>query len=74
MMKIQFKSGLQRHGCVVAERLSAPDSHSGVSDRQSVGLSPSLDTCVFEQDTITVIASPFGWGVKHWPCVLCQCI
>ena len=32
-------------GSVVAERLRAPNSSSGFSDQQSVGLSPSRDTC-----------------------------
>ncbi len=34
-----------------AERIRALDSGSGVSDQQSVGLSPSRDTCVLKQDT-----------------------
>ena len=38
-------------GSVVAERLRAPNSNSGVSDQQSVGSSPSHDTCVLKQGT-----------------------
>ncbi len=37
---------------VVAERLRARDSSSGVSDQQSVGSSPGRGTCVLEQDTL----------------------
>ncbi len=37
--------------CVVAERIRALDSSSGVSDQQSVGSSPGRDTCVLKQDT-----------------------
>ena len=36
---------------VVAERLRPSDSNSGVSDQQSMGSSPSRDTCVLKQDT-----------------------
>ena len=36
---------------VVAEWSSALDSSSGLSDQQSVGSSPVLDTCVLKQDT-----------------------
>ena len=36
---------------VVVERLRAPNSKSGVSDQQSVGWSPSRDSCVLQQDT-----------------------
>ncbi len=36
---------------VMAEWSSAPDSSSGVSDKQSVGSSPGLDTCVLNQGT-----------------------
>ena len=47
------------HGGVV-KRIRAHDSSCGVSYQQSVGLSPSRDTCV-KQDTI---AAFFGWDVK----------
>ena len=33
------------------EWLRAPNSNSGVSDQQSVGSSPSCDTCVLKKDT-----------------------
>ncbi len=36
---------------VVTQQSNALDSSSGVSAQQSVGLSPSLDTCVLEKDT-----------------------
>ena len=37
----------------MAEELRIRDSSSGVSDQQSVGLRPSLDTCVLEQHTLS---------------------
>ena len=42
----------------MAERIRAPNSSSGASVQQSVGLNPGRDTCVPEQDTLTLIASP----------------
>ena len=36
---------------IVAEWTRAPDSSSGVSDQQSSGSSPGIDTCVLKQDT-----------------------
>ncbi len=35
----------------MAEWSSTLDSSSGVSDQQSVGSSPTVDTCVLKQDT-----------------------
>ncbi len=49
---------------VVAERIRAPKSSSGVSDRRRVGSSPGLDTCVLRQD-LTIISLTFGWDVKN---------
>ena len=44
---------------VKAEWIRTPDSSSGVSDQQSVGSSPGLDTCVLIQDTCpTVFKGP----------------
>ena len=40
----------------MAERIRVPNSSSGASAQQRVGLYPSCDTCVPEQDT-TIIAS-----------------
>ena len=36
---------------IIVERIRTPDSSSGISDQQIVGLSPGLDTCVLKQDT-----------------------
>ena len=36
---------------IIVERLRSPDSSFDASDQQSVGLSPSCDTCVLKQDT-----------------------
>ena len=47
---------------VVAEWLRAPNSNSDVSVQQSVGSSPSHNTCVLRHLTI---ASSFGWDVKN---------
>ena len=51
---------------VLAEWSSATDSSSGVSDQQSVGSSPGLDTCLLVS---TIIASHFGWSMN--PETLC---
>ena len=37
---------------VMAERIRAPSSSSGVSVQQSVGSNPGRDTCVPEQDSL----------------------
>ena len=37
--------------CVMTEQIRAPDSSFGVSEKQSLGSSPSCDTCVLKQDT-----------------------
>ena len=51
------------------EHLVTPNLSSGVSDQQSVGSSPSLDTCAFKKDTIPSL----GWEVKLLVlCVLCN--
>ena len=50
----------------MAERSGALDSSSGVV-RMWVQSIPGLagrGACVLEQDTITIIASSFGWDVK----------
>ena len=53
----------------VVEHLVTPNLSSGVSDQQSVGSSPSLDTCAFKKDTIPSL----GWEVKLLVlCVLCN--
>ena len=44
--------------CVMAERSSALDSSSCVSDQESVGSSPGLDTCVFRQDSYPLLLHP----------------
>ncbi len=49
----------------MAERSSAPDSSSGVSDQQSVGSSPGLDTCVLEQDTQQSLFHPLDGTSSH---------
>ena len=45
------KKVLQSKWQVMAERLRASDSSSGVSDQRSVGSNPGRDTCVLKQDT-----------------------
>ena len=37
------------------EQIRAKHSSSGVSDQQSVGLSPNRDTCVLNQDTFMIL-------------------
>ena len=65
-MKFCITSGINHiYGSVVAERLRAPNSNSGVSDQQSVGFE-SQSSCVVKQDTF---ASSFGWDAKEL--VLC---
>ena len=55
---------------VVAERLRAPNSNSGVSDQQSVGSNPQpWHSCPYARHI--TIASSFGWDVKPLvPCVV----
>ena len=53
---------------VVAEWLRAP--RSGVSDRQSVGSSPGLDTCVLEQDALPLLPCPSDGTLGQRSCVL----
>ena len=48
----------------MAEQLRAPDCSPGVSDQQSVGLSPGQDTCVLKKHTEPLLVRPFGLDVK----------
>ena len=59
-------------GSVMAERLRAPNSNSGVSDQQSVRSNPeSRDTCVLKQDTSPLLC-PSDGTLSQWSHVLCN--
>ncbi len=55
---------------VLAEQLRAPDSSSGVSDQQSVGLSPDRGPCALEQDTLPWLLCPLDRTLSQRSCVL----
>ena len=51
-------------GGVVAKRIRAQNSSSGVSVQQRVGSNPGRDTCVPEQDTLLSIIASLRPGVN----------
>ena len=61
----------KHYGSVVAKRLRASNSNSGVSDQQSVGSNPQpWHLCPLKARHLT-IASSFRWDVKPLSHVLC---